>query len=249
MLFLSNKRGSYIAEAAMVLPILILAMVCLLSVVSVYAVGENVFFSTCDELIFAESRAALVKDSASLPIASLARAKLENSEITYVLVTDYGYLHEEGMMKDLISIEISGGIKIPGPFSWFGSTLFSEAIRGRAFTGLYKPTPTGDNMEEGELELVYVFPMRGEKYHNRECAFLNPACQRVFLTKDIQNRFKACSICKSGETRIGENVFCFFNTGNVYHTGKCSQVDKYFVEIDKRDALSQGYMPCAACGG
>lgn len=250
MKLIKNKKGSYIVEAAIVMPIFIIAMVCLVSIVAIYSAGENVFFSACDELMLADIEASIIKDSVTLPVALMARTKLENPELSYVVLTDYRYLHEEGLMEDLISVELSGKYKLTNLF--FLPSIFnvSERVRGRAFIGLYKPTPEGDDMmDDDDPELVYVFPMRGEKYHNRECSFLNPACQRVFLTQDIQGKFTPCSICKSGEVQVGESVYCFFNAGKVYHRGKCSQVDKYYVEIDKRDALSQGYMPCMACGG
>ena len=244
-----NKRGSYIVEAGMVLPILILSMICLVSIVSMYSTGENVFFSSCDEVLLSCVKSSVLKESISLPASIMLRARSENPNLSYVAVTDYGYLYDEGYMSDLISIEVSGKHKSPASM-FFIDNLISERIMGRAFTGLYKPTPQGDSMLDGEdADIVYVFPMRGEKYHNRECAFLNPACQRVFLTQDIKNKYSPCSICKSGNSKIGESVYCFFNTGEVYHTGKCSQVDKYYVEMDKKDALQQGYMPCVACGG
>ena len=246
MVLLRGRKGSYMVEAAFVMPILVLAMITLINVVLVFAAGENVAFSMCDQHVLADIEAASVQEGVSLPVATIIRVKRENPNLSYVLLTDYQYLHEEDGMDNLISMELTGKYNLAG----FGGVDISERVRSRAFTGVYKPTPEGDDMaEDDEAEIVYIFPMHGEKYHNRECPFLNPACQRVFLTKDLQGKFNPCSICKSHEAKIGESVYCFFNDGKVYHYGKCSMVDKYYVEIEKKDALAQGYMPCISCGG
>ncbi|MBO4235909.1 MAG: hypothetical protein J5928_05695 [Firmicutes bacterium] len=243
-----NKKGSYTVEASIVMPILILAMIALISIVMIYAIGENIVFSMCDEVMFSEIESMYIDDPVSLPALTLIRVNSENPGLSYAVVTGYDYRHEEDGMTDLISIEVSGSYNMAGPFSGFFAVR--ERVRGRAFTGLYKPTPEGDNpAEEDDPEIVYVFPMHGEKYHNRECAFLNPACQQVFLTEKIKKKFGPCAICKSIEAKVGESVYCFFGTGTVYHRGNCSMVDKYYVEIEKKDALAQGYMPCTACGG
>ena len=250
MSFLKKKQGGYTLEAAFVMPIFIIAMVALISVVLVFATGENIVFSMCDQHVLADIEAAMLNEGVSLPVSTLVRVKHENPNLSFVMVTDYQYLHEEDGMKDLISMEISGNCKLANIFLLPGASRVSERVRSRAFTGLYKPTPEGDNMtDEDEPEIVYIFPMHGEKYHNIDCPFLNPACQRVFLTEDIHTRFTACSICKSDDAKVGESVYCFFNDGKVYHYGKCSMVDKYYVEIEKKDALAQGYMPCRSCGG
>lgn len=243
-----NKKGRFTVEAAIVMPILILAMIALISIVNIYATGENMVFSMCDEMMLSEIEAAYIEDPVSLPALTLARVNTENKGLSYAVVTEYDYRHEHGGMSDLISIEVSGTYRMVGPFSGFFAV--EERVRGRAFTGLYKPTPSGDNpAEDDDPHIVYIFPMHGEKYHNRECPFLNPACQQVFLTDKIKNKFGPCSICKSIEAKVGESVYCFFGSGTVYHRGNCSMVDKYYVEIEKKDALARGYMPCMACGG
>lgn len=250
MKFIKTRRGSYTVEAAIVMPIFILAMIALVSVVLVFATGENMVFSMCDQHILADIEASAMEEGITLPVATLLRVKEENPGLSYALVTDYQYLHEEDGMTGLISMEISGSYKLANILLFPVGGEVSERVRSRAFTGLYKPTPEGDNLaEDDEPEIVYVFPMHGEKYHNRECPFLNPACQRVFLTEDVQNQFAPCSICKSQDAKEGESVYCFFKEGKVYHYGKCSMVDKYYVEIEKKDALAQCYMPCMTCGG
>ena len=250
MVFFKKRNGSYTVEAAFVMPIFIVSMIMLISVVLVFATGENVVFSMCDQHVLADIEAAALHEGVSLPLATIIRVKEENPRLSSVMVTDFRYLHEEDGMTDLISMEISGNYRLANILLIPGMGNISERVRSRAFTGLYKPTPEGDSMtEEDDPEIVYVFPMHGEKYHNRECPFLNPACQRVFLTSDVKKKFNACSICKSHDADIGESVYCFFNDGKVYHYGKCSMVDKYYIEMEKKDALAQGYMPCIKCGG
>ena len=142
-------------------------------------------FSMCDEMMLSEIESMYIDDPVSLPALTLIRLNSENPGLSYAVVTGYDYRHEEDGMSDLISIEVSGSYNMVGPFSGFFA--LKERVRGRAFTGLYKPTPEGDNPDQDDdPEIVYVFPMHGEKYHNRECSFLNPACQQVFLTEKIK---------------------------------------------------------------
>ena len=46
----SNKRGAYILEACIVFPPFIIAIIMLLSLITVMAEWENAVYSACDEL-------------------------------------------------------------------------------------------------------------------------------------------------------------------------------------------------------
>lgn len=245
-----NKKGSYLVEAAMVFPIFVIATIILFTIVSMFAAAENTVFSVCDQLRLADLEAAFVKEAISLPMATIIRVKGENPGFSHVLVTDYDYLHEADGMKDLISISLSGNYKLLNLIPIPRLNIVTERVRSRAFTGLYNPTSSGDSLSEPDYpDKVYVFPAYGGRYHNRNCSFLNPACQRVFLTDKIKQDFNPCSICGSGEVQVGSSVYCFFTAGEVYHKSGCSMVSKYFEEMERADAVAHGYIPCAACGG
>ena len=246
-----NKKGVYILEAAIIVPPLIIAMVLLISVVSMIGAAEKALFAMGDELKFAGIKSAFSDEGLSTPLMIKHRISNENPIVGNVSFSDYGYLHSEKGVEDLISVGVNlsySGINPLGSSSFFS---VEQRVRSRAFTGLDRSGDFGEHALSGyeKSEIVYIFPNHGEKYHNRSCGFLNPASERVFLTKDIKAKFRACSICHSGSSSLGDVVFCFFTDGKVYHLGKCSAVDKYYTEIEKKDAEARGYLPCASCGG
>ncbi len=246
-----NKKGTYILEASLVVPPLILVMALLISVVSMIGAAGRALFSIGDELKMADIKAAFVSDPVSTPILIRKRVLEESKIIDSVHISDYGYLHEEMGMKDLISVGIRMNYSGLNPLGGMSLLSIEQRVRSRAFTGLDRSGESGEHALSGYeySEIVYIFPNRGEKYHNRNCPFLNPACEKVFLTGSIKSRFKACSNCGSGTASQGDIVFCFFTDGKVYHLGNCSAVDKYYVEIEKKDAEARGYSSCATCGG
>ena len=246
-----GKRGTYILEAALVIPPLVLVMVLLISVISLVGSGEKALFVMGEELKLANIKAAFTDEPVSTPIAVQTRIKKDSNLVKSVWLSEYGYLYEKQGVKDLISVGVSMDYSGANPLGRLSFISIEQRVMSRAFTGLYRTGDHGENALTGQesSDIVYVFPKRGEKYHKRTCPFLNPACEKVFLTADVKGKFKQCSNCKSGNASIGDVVFCFFNDGKVYHLGTCSAVDKYYVEMERKDAENRGYGPCGKCGG
>lgn len=246
-----NKKGTYILEASLVIPPLIIVMVLLISVVSMIGAAEKALFSMGDELRKAGIRAAFFEEPLVTPIMVQRRISGESEVVDRVILSDYGYLHSDMGMDDLLSVGVTMTYSGLNPLGRFSLLTVEQRVRSRAFTGLDRSGNSGEHALSGyeRSEIVYVFPNRGEKYHNRSCAFLNPACEKVFLTGRIKSRFRACTTCHSGSASLGDVVFCFFTDGRVYHLGNCSAVDKYYIEIEKKDAEAKGYSACLSCGG
>lgn len=246
-----GRKGSYILEGSLVIPPLILVMVLLISAVSLIASGEKALFVMGEELKLAGIKAAFLEEPVTTPIAVKMRIAEDSNLVDEVGISEYGYLYDSHGIQDLISLGISLKHSGLNPLGKMSLLKIEQRVIARAFTGLNREGDHGENALTGHetSEIVYIFPKRGEKYHKRNCPFLNPACQKVFLTADVKRRFKACTNCKSGSAKVGDVVFCFFTDGKVYHLGSCSQVDKYYVEIEKKDAESRGYSPCGTCGG
>ncbi|MPN26874.1 hypothetical protein SDC9_174300 [bioreactor metagenome] len=105
-------------------------------------------------------------------------------------------------------------------------------------------------MEEMEdSEIVWIFPVAGEKYHKKECPYIKVAATQTILTKSVKKKYKPSSLCNSRNLKKGSLVFCFYNSGQSYHSPNCPTVDRYVIEIEKSDAIKQGYSPCLKCGG
>ena len=246
-----NKKGTYILEASIIVPAFVMVMALLISVISAISSGEKALFIMGEELKIANIKSAFTEEAISLPLIVKNRVERDSNQIDSVKIVDYGYLYEDMGIDDLISISIRldhTGLNPLGKLSLF---CVEQRVMSRAFTGLDRTGDHGEHALTGyEIsKIVYVFPNRGTRYHNRNCPFLNPACEKVFLNSDVKSRFKACEACHSNSASKGDVVFCFFTDGKVYHLGSCSQVDKYYVEMERRDAEARGYSACASCGG
>ena len=248
---MKSRKGTYILEASLVIPPMIIVMILLISVISMISAAEKALFTMGEELKAADIKAAFLEDPISTPLIVRQKIHSDSAVIDRVIISDYGYLHSDMGMEDLISIGVRLDYSGLNPLGKYSVLKIEQRVRSRAFTGLNRSGDSGEHALSGyeRSEIVYVFPNRGEKYHNRSCSFLNPACEKVFLTSAVRSRFKPCSNCRSGGASIGDVVFCFFTDGKVYHLGNCSAVDKYFVEMEKKDAEARGYTPCLTCGG
>ena len=246
-----SKRGSYLLEAVLTVPAFIIAMILLLSVIPMLATQEDAVFAGCDELIKADARAALAAEPVSAPAMTIARIRREHPGLTGIHIRDYRYRHAGETTSDLISLTLELDQDRLNPLSRISRLRTEVRLRSRTFTGETRALD-GDADQftrQEEACRVYVFPRRGERYHNAGCAFLHPACQMVYLTPALKERFSPCPQCHSSGAPPGTPVFCFFHEGKVYHYGSCSQVTKYYVEMDRETAREQGYLPCASCGG
>ncbi|MGI6177070.1 MAG: hypothetical protein ACOYJO_01250 [Eubacterium sp.] len=246
-----SRRGSYILEASIILPIFIASMIALITVIPFIASCENIVYAACDELKAEDIRAHFVKSRYICHAAIVYRANSENPRIGICAADDFDYLYSEDGMDDLIKIGLTAG---SGKMQMMPSTarlVFSADIRSRAFTGTVRDDePRGDDFNDDEdSETVYIFPQRGTHYHKKECRFLNPACEMTYLTAGTRLRFAPCGICDSESMKDGDIVFCFYGSGKAYHRGTCSVVDKYYVKTEKKDAEEKGYMPCSSCFG
>lgn len=237
-------------ESSILFPAFLIGLVLLLSIIPVIAAAEAEVFAAADQLRTADIRAAFVQSRPLEEIAMYARLE-EGSGFDRVWLSGFRYLHTAGEEEDLISVHFKGTRGRGNPLGGISRIVFDGKIRSRAFTGdVLEKDPDPDAFSRAEeSDPVYVFPARGERYHNRSCPFLNPACERTYLTAALRGRFRACTICHSGDCAIGDMVYCFYTDGEVYHTGSCPQVDKYYIVMEKEDARRKGYTPCGTCGG
>ena len=70
-----ERRGSYIVEAAIVVPLFIAATVLLIWIVPVMASWENVMYSAADEMRLEMVKTKFRKSGAALPAAVMVRAR------------------------------------------------------------------------------------------------------------------------------------------------------------------------------
>jgi hypothetical protein len=153
---------------------------------------------------------------------------------------------------DLIAISVTFDTPLKLPRLFLGEVKGERTALSRAFVGMTHDGPVKpfSEMEEGGGgDTAWVFPRAGERYHGERCRYIETYPREVLLDRSVRYRFSPCQLCKPDGRRDGALVYVFFTSGHAYHTGDCTVVERYVIEIGKDDAGKQGYTPCSACGG
>ncbi|QHI71064.1 hypothetical protein [Aminipila terrae] len=253
-MFKSTKKGSIGVEAAIVLPLIILGILTISYLIKVNCTNETVMSIAADEArkLNIESYTLTGRMGAFDFTSKLNHRIEENSDSSYVKTEDFKYLYFNGYMDNLISFHVAYKMNCNFPISFYGPVWGKETIVTRAFLGSnrYHSTKGFPVMEEEEeSQLVWIFPVAGKKYHQKECPYIQVAATQTILTTQIKRKYKPCSICHSRKLGKGSVIYCFFNNGESYHCPDCSTVQRYVMEIEKSEAVKRGYTPCLKCGG
>ncbi len=246
----NNKKGNYILEAVITMPIFIAAIVALMSIVPIAASCENIVFAVSDEMRLESVKSAFRKNPAALPAKTEERVLSENPRMNRYDTQLYRYLYRENGIEDLFRLDFFGEFSQNSPAAVFDTVRFSGRITARAFTGkLHRRPPSSESRLPEDDKFVYIFPEWGKRYHGKNCTYVKAACEMVYLSQETQKRYAPCKLCDAASARIGAPVFCFRQSGSVYHLAECRTVDRYYVEVKRSEAVSKGYSPCLKCGG
>lgn len=247
----NTKKGFMTIEAAIMLPILIIAVLSTACLIKVTAADEEVLHAMTDELRLSQTTAYNMKSDISLIPRTVSRVLKSDSDIKAFYPTGFRYLYtdEERGIDDLIRLEGTYRLSVP-----FGELLKNEAVRVqkatvRAFTGkdMSDDTSFAGFEKEEKADLVWVFPRAGERYHKENCSYIAVKARETVLSSKLKRERSPCKLCKP-EERAGSIVYCF-KTGEVYHTALCTSVDRYVISMEREDAIENGYTPCMKCGG
>lgn len=246
-----NERGAYAVEAAIFLPIFILAVLTLGYMVKIIGVWENVNHGAVDQVTYSASKAYVEKTSIGDRSGIISRVEDENPAVSHLKIEKYRYLYPDGENNNLINLQISYRVNIDLPLAFRDGVDVKQRWLTRGFTGARSANggmPFSE-MEQDGGGTVWVFPESGERYHGENCTYVKAHAREVILTEGIRSKFSPCSLCDSGELHEGSVVYCFFSYGESYHRGDCKSVDRYTVEMSREEAEKEGYTPCSKCGG
>lgn len=245
-----DKKGSYIFETAMLLPFLFIAAVALSSLIPAFCAFENSVYSSCDEMRESSIRQATAKYDVCFSIRLEKRMDEELSkDVNFDIVKFRQGVRKYGS-DDVMMLEYVVTTDFNNPVGIADNVEFDGKVMARAFTGRKEkgnPFTEEEFTKNCDSEKVYIFPKSGRKYHKEGCRYIRPACKAICLTGKIRKKWDTCSICKSEKANTGEMVFCFPDSGKVYHRSECSNVKKYYIEMEKFFAEKKGYMPCQVC--
>ena len=249
---LQNCKGGYTIEAAIVLPLFIIAVMTIAFVIRVTGIEGALMQITADET------GRLAVDSYAVQSGLLMEPVLEAriyDECEDVIRTDVirkEYLTERGGTDGIIRYTLQSEVNMPLPFPLARMPRIRTTVMARAWIGKRSngsPMPFEEMETDGGSVTVWVFPQRGEKYHKESCLFVTNEPREFVLTEQIRRKYDPCPICDSADLPAGSLVYCYPAYGESYHRASCSQVDKYVVPMDLEDAQSRGYTPCSKCGG
>ena len=156
----------------------------------------------------------------------------------------YKYKYSDNGIDDLIKVSYMAKYQKTAAFGISGKSIFDQDIVCRAFTGTLHKVKTGNGGDT-----VYIFPERGEKYHDENCTFLASNYRLTYLTAENKKKYHPCPLCDSDKAEPGDQVLIFPEYGSAYHLPGCKSVKKYYVSTTRDDAESRGYGRCSKCGG
>ncbi|MDR3294805.1 MAG: hypothetical protein LBT26_03100 [Clostridiales Family XIII bacterium] len=249
----NSKRGSLTVEAAIFLPLFIISILTISYLIKFLAVQENVMHSLADE---AHSLAAAAvytpypiffENDAEKRISQENGDEIENFEISLFLYR-FRLLNYSEQIR--ITADYDIGVKLP--LAAIDRIPASVTVLCRAFTGkdnAAEPMPVSEIEEEKESVTVWIFPRAGTKYHGENCAYIKVYPRETALSESVRRQYEPCKLCKPGELSNGSLVYCFQKSGEVFHSGSCTSVERYVVSIEKEEAEARGYSPCSKCGG
>ena len=248
---LINRRGSYLVEAAISLPVFIIAVMVMSSVILMYACIEDCTFIAANELRRGAAEAVMADTSIALPYRIKKEIVENHSQVNSARLTDAGFRCSRWGVDELLLVEFRLRLKTNNPLGIKAEADYDLALATRAYVGRERDESamTAEEFADADADAVYIFPKRGEKYHSKGCTFLRAASTSAALNGSIKRKYKSCPLCHSSRAADGALVYYFPSDGEDYHLPGCASLQRNYIEIDKADALKRGYTACSKCGG
>ncbi len=246
-----STKGFYTLEAAIFLPLVILAVLSLGYFMRIYGGWEQCLYTAVNESSKSSMKAyggvspQMIKYDIEKRLAEDGKG-FDKAEISRVRV-----MYREGGMDSLTSYSINAETKLKLPLGFESDFKFGTKIKYRNFVGVRgKSSGMGSDLleKEDDVDAVWIFPQSGKRYHRKQCTYVTALPTKYILDGRLKKKYDPCSICDSQSMASGSTVYCF-DSGDVYHRGTCRVIKRKVISIDKKEAESKGYTPCSKCGG
>lgn len=247
---ITNKKGNYILESAIVMPIFIISIVVMTSIILLYISIENSSFIMAREMRYAAIKGHFFNENVELPFLIKRDMKSHNKMISDILVSEYGYKVNRLSNDEMIILSMIINFDVKNPLRLASKSKYEMALATRTYVGKEGEIEPLD--EEGFLkndEEVYIFPKSGRKYHNINCTYMKAAAHPVSLNRTIKKKYGTCPVCGSKKAKLGSLVYVFPRYGENYHLSGCDVMKRHYIIISKKTAKKRGYGPCSKCGG
>lgn len=245
-------KGFYTLEAALFLPLVILAVLSFGYYMRVLGTWENCIHGALDEsaLIASKSCDGVVAFSVGPEVSS--RINDENPALVNMKLERLKVMYSDGYTDDLTSYTLTAMMEMDLPLGFSREFTLAQKIKFRGFTGSEEAsTPMGkEGLETYKPQNpVWIFPSSGEKYHDENCTYVKASVSAAVLTASLKKKYDSCALCHSNELSIGSIVFCFSGEDTAYHYASCRSIDRHTAVIDESEAKKKGYIACTKCGG
>lgn len=247
----TNKKGSYILEAAVTLPVFIIAVIVMSSIILMYACIEDCNFIAANELRRAAAEAVIADTSPAIPYRIRKEIEGKHSQIESVRLNEAGLRIKRWGADELLTIDYTLRLRTDNPLGIKAAADYDLSAVTRAYVGKERDESNmpAEGFADGDSVPVFIFPKRGEKYHSEGCGFLKAASMSGTLTASMKKRYKSCPTCHSGRAEIGALIYYFPASGEAYHLPGCASLQRNYIEIEKSVAIERGYTACSKCGG
>lgn len=203
-----HKRGSYIVEGAITLPVFILCLCALAMIINIIAICENIGFIVAREVKELDLNVIASKELSLVKRVSLCNDVLdENKALSNFKIKDYDILFNDNGIDDLIYIETKAVFSVNSSTGIHGKIEFKEGLLTRGFTGRLldsKGLPQSAFESEGQKGNVIVFPKYGERYHDQGCRYVKQNYEgeeiRVEMQAEdaVRKGYSPCKVCRGG---------------------------------------------------
>ena len=245
-----TKKGSYLVEASITLPILIISLICMSSIILMYACIEDCNFMAANEIRRAACESIVSDTAATFPYRVKKQIVNDHHIVESAWVTDFGYRVTRWDTDELIAMSVLMKMNSRNPIGMLSKAEYEISVVTRAYVGRFRGYDAMSADEFGsDGNAVFIFPKRGEKYHSEGCRHLKAASTSGILTADIKRKYKSCPLCKSGKAANGTLIYYFPAAGEDYHLRGCGSLQRNYIEIERQVAIDRGYRACATCGG
>ena len=200
LMFKRNKQGSYLIEASIILPILIISICSLVILIRIISTCEYVTFISSSNMLD-----ALFSPNNKIDLITLCNEVKDNSDyVSSFKVTRYEHLFED-MDDDLIVLDTEAEFKVVNAIGIYGQVSFDLKLMCRGFTGKthgIRPLDESEFYKNGRLQQVYVFPKYGEKYHIGTCRYLdkdifkNAYAIKMDREDALRKGYTSCVVCQ-----------------------------------------------------
>ena len=184
------RRGSYVVEAAITLPVLLIAMIVLSSIVLYYSCIEDAAFITATEFRKGSIEAVVSEGQPLIPLEVAERTRDNHPILDSHRILEYGFRKNRNGLNELIYLNLELDMKTRNPLGILSQSRYDSALMTRAYVGQVRNCKAMTEAEfRNELaDGVFIFPQDGEKYHNKNCTFVRSETKAVALTESVKRK-------------------------------------------------------------